>query len=611
MSLIEQPDSIPDLRRLKYLYAWILVLLCLIVLRLWFLQILKGPELTAASETLRTRLIRRVAARGAILDAKGRLLATNRPRFVVAVVPEEVRREPEMLPRLAALLHISPEELADSIRQNKTAPFDPAPIQQDVDTKLLTQIEEQKPDLPGVLILKDPMRAYPNGLLYTHVLGVVRPISAEKLNRLRAKGYHGGDYIGVEGLEAAYEADLRGTDGGQRIAVDARGRMKRSLEEIPPIAGHTLRLTLDTGLQQTAYDALQEALAQGHAGAAVAMDPNDGAVLAFVSTPSYDINRYGADYDRLLKDPRKPLINRVSGSYYPCGSTFKLITAAAGLESGALTPASRDYCTGAIRVGNRTFHCDKRSGHGSLAFTQALGASCDVYFWHVAQRAGQPILAAWARRFGLGEKTGIDLPPTVDAKGIVPTPDWKRRHHLGPWVPGDLLNMAIGQGFVGVTPLQLVNYTAALANGGTLLRPQLVREVVDTSSGRPVVLRRLQREERGTLGLHPANRDAIVEGMVRALQPGGTAYGLAIPGLSVAGKTGSAEVFLHGKPATTSVFVCFAPVEQPRIAIAIVVEGGGHGADTAAPIARRILGRFFGRNLDNASAPIGRHTGGD
>ncbi|HLV81350.1 MAG TPA: penicillin-binding protein 2 [Chthonomonadaceae bacterium] len=596
------------MRRLKLFYSILFLLFAIILLRLWYLQILEGPALAAQSETVRTRLLPRIAPRGAILDDKGRVLATSRPRFVIAVLPDALQKNPAVLSRLAGLLQMTPAALAALLARNRTAGFDPVPIERDIDMRLLTQIEEQKLDLPGVVVLSDSVRAYPEKALFAHALGVARPIPPGKLESLRRKGYHSGDSVGVEGLEAAYESDLHGQDGGQRIAVDARGRMTRGLEELPPVAGHTLRLSLDRELQQAAYAALQEPLAQGHPGAVVALDPNDGAVLAFVSTPSYDPNRYGADYARLLQDPLKPLINRASASFTPCGSTFKLVTAAAGLETGAITPETQDDCPGFIRMGSRVFHCDKRDGHGRIGFTRALGASCDVYFWHVGEKVGEGSLADWAQRFGLGAKTGIDLPAGEDAKGIVPSPEWKRQHHLGPWVPGDLLNMAIGQGYVGVTPLQLACYTAAIANGGTLYRPQIVREVSEESGGRSVGLRRMQPEARGTLGLSPANRDAIVEGMLQAMQPGGTAYGSAIPGLAVAGKTGTAEVRIHGRPASNSLFVCFAPADHPRIALAVVVEGGGHGADTAAPIARRILGQFFGLHLAT-TVPIGpRHN---
>jgi penicillin-binding protein 2 len=603
--MIELPDHIPDLRRLKCFAAVLFMMFGVLIARLWYLQIVKGPELAALSETQRTRLIRRVAPRGTILDDKGRVLASSRPHRVVAVLPDEMKKNPQVLPLLAQLLHMTEAEIQEKIDQNRTTPFDPVPLtKDDLDMTLLSQLEEQKFDLPGVLIMRDPIRDYQDNGSCTHVLGIARPISAEKLEKLRSKGYRGGDLIGVEGIEATYESDLRGKDGGQRVEVDARGRMRRSLEEVTPVAGHTLRLTIDLDLQKIAYEALMES---GHPGAVVALDPNDGAVLAFVSAPSYDLNRFGSDYNKIKDTPGNPLINRVCGSAYPNGSTFKLVTAAAGMESGTLSPSTRYYCSGALRMGRRVFHCDKRSGHGSLALERAIGESCDVYFWRVAERAGRDALAEWAKKFGLGSPTGIAL--TVDRKGIVPTPEWKKKRKLGPWVPGDLLNMAIGQGFVNVTPLQLVDYTAALANGGTLLRPQLVREITGMSNARTVVLHRLKREVRGTLGIKPETRDAIVNGMVDALQPGGTAASSAIPGLEIAGKTGTAEVFIKGKPANNSLFTCFAPVQHPRIAVTVVVEGGGFGADTAAPIARRILAHFFGLHVQNT--PIGHHNGGD
>jgi penicillin-binding protein 2 len=606
--MIEPPEHIPDLRRLNMLRAFLFLLFCAIVVRLWYLQIVKGPELAEMSRTVRTRLVRRVAARGDILDRKGRPLATNRPHFVISVLPDELKKNPQVLPLLAKLLRTTETDLAATLTKNRTMPFDPIPVAEDVGIDVLSQIEEQRLDLPGVLILQDPIRYYVDGALCTHVLGVSRTISAEELDKLRAKGYHGGDSVGKEGLEKTYESDLRGTDGGMQIEVDARGRMRRSLEEIKPLPGHTLRLTLDRDLQKVAYDALKAEADKGHPGAAVAIDPNDGGVLALVSTPSYDLNRYGQDYIQLQKDPMTPLVNRAVNSHYPGGSTYKLVTAAAGLESGTTTPNTGDFCGGSIWVG-RLLHCDARSGHGPIEFTRAIGASCNIFFWHTAMRAGQKNLADTAFRFGLGQKTGIDLPSSRDAAGIVPTPEWKKKHHRGPWIMGDLLNMAIGQGDVGVTPIQLANYGAAIANGGTLLRPQLVRAIIDNSGPHPVVLHRLQREARNSIGLTPVQRNALVAGMEKVLEPGGTAYGSHLPGLAVAGKTGSADSYLRGKKVTNSLFVCFAPIEKPRIAIAVVVEDGGHGATTAAPLARLMLKHFFGLHVDDV--PIGRSGGGD
>jgi penicillin-binding protein 2 len=602
--MIDVPDHVPDYTRLKVFYGAFLILFAAIIARLWFLQIVKGPELLAESEQVRTRLIRRVAPRGTIVDVRDRVLASSRPHFVIAVLPDELNKHPEVIPRLAGLLGLSTPDLTTRIQHNKLAPFDPVPVSDDVQIELLSRIEEHQPDLPGVLIVKDPKRDYAYGRLFAHVIGIARPINADQLKRLQPQGYRPGDIVGQDGLEKTYEDDLRGTDGGQRIEVNARGRIRNTLEEVKPVPGRTLKLTLDLDLQRVAYGCLNDQLAAGHPGAVVAMDPRDGAVMAFVSMPSFNPNTLGPEYDTLKQDPDKPMVNRVSDSAYPNGSTFKLITAAAGLETGVLTPTSTDYCPGFLRVGTRTFHCDKRSGHGQIDILRAIGASCDVFFWKVGRRVGQRNLAAYCRKFGLGSRTGIDLP--VDRKGIVPTPAWKRKYHRGAWVLGDLINMSIGQGDVAVTPLQLVDYTAGLANGGTLYRPQLVREVVDNSSGHAVSVHRLAPEVRGDMGISPTTRQVIVEGMERAMERGGTAAASAVPGLAVAGKTGSAQVYIHGHKATHSLFTCFAPVDHPQIALTVMVEGAGDGADAAAPIARTILTRYFHLDRQVASATVSR-----
>ena len=591
--MISETDHVPDLRRLSVLAAIALLMLVVIGLRLWLLQIVMGRELAELSITQRTRLLRRVAARGDVVDAKGRELATNRPHFVVSVLPDELKKNPEMLPRLALLLKMPTADLQALIDENRTTPFDPVPVAEDVDVKLLSQIEEQKLDLPGVFVSKDPKRFYVDNQLCTHVLGITRPINAEKLDKLRGKGYRGGDMIGEMGLEATYETELRGKDGGQTIEVDAKGRLTRTLGEIKPVSGHTLKLTIDKDLQQVTYDALHEQLSKGRPCSAVAIDPRDGAVLAFVSLPTYDLNRYGQDYNKIKADPLKPLITRASQTAYPCGSPFKLVTAAAGLETGQLTPYSTDYCPGYMILGRR-WNCDVRSGHGSLSLTRAIAASCDVFFWHSAERIGENNLAVWAKNFGLGQRSGIDLPESVDVKGRIPTPQWKKKARRGKWVEGDLLNMAIGQGDVGVTPLQLANLTATIANGGDVLRPQLVREIIDTSGAKPVVVHRLKRDVRRKVKWSAETRNAIVTGMENVVREHGTAAGFRLPGITVAGKTGTAEVFKHGEKAPNNAFfVCFAPVENPQIAIAVAVEEGGFGADTAAPIARRMLAQYL------------------
>jgi penicillin-binding protein 2 len=607
--MIAPPDHIPDHRRLHVFYAIMVSMLIVIVVRLWYLQIVKGPEMAVESEMRRTRTVRRLAARGSIEDTTGRVLATNRFRFVISIVPFELKKNPEVLPRLARMLHLPENDLADEIAENTVTAFDPVPVADDVDVALLTQIEEQQLDLPGVVISRDPERFYTDDKFFTHVLGFTGRVTRQQIKKMSAANYQSGDYIGIEGLEKTFEAELRGKDGGKVVAVNAKGRILADVDDVAPVPGHTLRLTLDYDLQKVTLNALMEELSQsGHPGSAVAIDPQTGAVLALASAPSYDLNTYRQSIGKLLKDPQKPLINRAVNSPQPCGSTFKLITAAAGLETGQIVSGTSIFCPGFLRLGRRTFHCDKLSGHGSIDLEDAIGQSCDVYFWRVAQRVGEDAVTKWAHRFGLGESTEIDLPPTRAAKGLIPTKEWKLKTKRGPWVPGDLLNMSIGQGYVGVTTLQMANYTAALANGGTLWRPQIVREVRDITGSRPRVLHTLEPQKKGDLGIHENNRTAIIEGMRRVFQRRGTAAASMIQGLDMAGKTGTAQVT---KTEDNSVFICFAPVDHPKIAIAVLVEKGGHGSDVAAPIARRMVNQYLHLKLDNSRVPIGHHIGID
>lgn len=615
--MIERSDPPPDLSRLRALFVAISLVMAVIVVRLWYLQIVKGPEFAEIADTQRTRLIRRAAARGAIVDSRGRPLATSRPQFVVSIIPDEARKSPITYTRLAAMLHTTEDalhaQIAATTKHDRLAPSDPVPVVKDAGIDLLSQVEEQRVDLPGILITRDPVRCYVDNQTCTHLLGIARAIDPEELAKVNRRGgaYHGGDVIGKEGLEKSYEDELRGTDGGQWISVTAHGRIEHVLDEAAPVPGHTLRLTIDGDLQRTAYDALQEPLQQGHAGSAVAIDPNDGAVLAMVSTPSYDANTYTKKFKDLLANGLAPLICRATASGYPCGSTFKLVTSAAGLESGSISADARIFCPGYLQVGNRTFHCDKATGHGSLDLYDAIAQSCDVYFYQVARRVGTDGLVSWAHNFGLGEKTGIDLPAPMDYPGLVPSPAWKKRTKRGPWVPGDLVNMSIGQGAVLVTPMQLACYTAALANGGDLLTPQLVREIDDVSTGRPEPIKTLVRRRRGSLGISPEHRNAIVEGMRRAFETGGTAHVLAVPGMDVAGKTGSAQMIFNGHHRLNSVFVCFAPAEHPKIAIAVLVEGAGYGMEVAGPIARRMVSQYLHLNLTPVDMHVGRIHGGD
>lgn len=589
-----ESELTPDFKRLHVLFLCIFLFFGAISARLWYLQVVKNEEFLTAADRQRTRLLRRLAPRGEIRDANERVIATSQPNFVVSVVPDEIVKRPEVLDRLTQLLQLDPQKVAEQVEAGKKSPSDPVPLLEDADVATLSKVEESLPDLPGVFIGTAPKRFYQDNAICSHILGVVSPISREKLDRLAAKGYRPGDYIGAMGVEASYESELRGVDGGQYVEVDVKGRMKRSLEERKPTPGHTLKLTIDMDLQKVANDALQEQLVYGRTGAVVALDPNDGAVLALATTPTFDGNRFREDFKKLNSDPLAPLYSRATQTARSCGSPFKLITALAGLETQQLSTGSGDYCPGFMKLGNRTFKCDKKGGHGHLDFYNAIAASCDVFFYHAGMKTGIQDLSAWAKRFGLGSKTGIDLLPKFESSGLVPTPQWKKkRYKRNPWVEGDVVNLSIGQGYLTATPLQLAVFVSALANGGEVLAPQLVREIRDVSSEKPVVTHTLEKKVRMNVGMKPEYRNAVVEGMRRVVQEHGTAANIKIPGLTVAGKTGTAERVEHHNTVNDSFFVCFAPVEKPKIAIVVMVERGGWGSDTAAPIARRLLMQHF------------------
>jgi len=602
--MIDTPNPAPSIVRIRIAAAFVGACCLGLVVRLWYLQIVQGAALLEASETNRSRVIRWVAPRGLIEDATGRTLASNRYRIVVWAVPSQLlgKKQAAVRRRLARLLGTTEAQIESTIREKRIGDFEPVRVAENVDLATATRVEEQGLNLPGVSVGPEPVRDYPDGPLLGHVLGYMGEIRAEELRQKRALGYRPGDYCGELGIEHAYEADLRGRDGGQRIEVDALGRMRRELESFAPVPGSRLTLTIRHDLQKIAYDELMRWAARGKPGAAVAMDPRDGAVLALVSTPSFDPNLFvsgirRADWQRLHGDRRMPLINRAVGSATAPGSTFKVVTAAAGLDTGCCGPWTTEVCRGVIYLRRWPKRCHRRSGHGTVDLVEAIAKSCDVYFYRLGQRLGPERLAAYARRFGLGRRTGIDL-SRVESAGTVPDPAYKRARWGQPWVGGDTVDYAIGQSMLGCTPLQMCRLTAAIANGGALLRPQLVRTVTaHRVDGTTRVARTLQRIEDGRLGLRPEHLAVIARGMEAVMRPGGTASGSAIPGVRVAGKTGTAQRHQGGRLVNDAWFIAYAPAESPRIAVCVTVQAAGHGGEVAAPIARKVLARYLGVKL--------------
>lgn len=563
-------------RRLLVFRAIMALLFALILLRLFQLQVLEGRRNRQSAEQNRIRVIPRAAPRGPVYDRKGRVLATSRLSFTVRVVPQELRviGSPDALGTLAQLVGRPRAELAETLRQSKGRRAE-VTLLKHCPPETVARLEEHSLHLTGVTIVADAARYYPQGQLAAHVLGYVREISAADLARAEGEGRRAGELIGKEGIERMLESYLRGAEGGDQIEVDATGRVVRTLGTVPPRSGRAVTLTLDLDLQRAAEEALGD-----HTGAVVALDPQTGEVLALVSHPAFDPNLFTGPLSRRawqrLSGPDRPQQNRASSGLYAPGSVFKIITAAAALEEGACDEHSRFYCRGKFTLGKWSLRCWKREGHGALNYLQGFGQSCNVMFASLGRQVGVKRLAEMARRFGLGEQTGIDLPE--ESRGLVPTEEWKRARRRAPWYPGDTCQMSIGQGDLLVTPLQVAREVAVVANGGWLVQPHLLLKIEGEDKPRRWSRRRVGLKE-GTLAALRAGLEAVVA-------EGGTAHSIASPEYAIAGKTGTAQTPRGDDHAW---FVGYAPAQAPRIVVAALVEHGGHGGATAAPIARRVF----------------------
>lgn len=610
MSLVEQPPPPLDPTRVRVLMVAVAVGALILVARLWYLQIVLGDALLEESEANRTRVTRRVPPRGVITDANGKILATCRPRIVVRVMPDSVKRNPWILRRLASLLGCSEEEVHTAYQENRVDSYQPVLVASDVGLDAATRIEEHRYELPGVVVGPEPVRSYQVGTAYGHVLGYVGKCSKRDLEERAAAGYVAGDTCGKTGVEGGpYDAALRGRDGTVTVEVDALGAVQGELSSSDPVPGATLRLNIRADLQSLAYRELRRFVAHGKAAAAVAMDPTSGAVLAMVSVPSFDPGEFvggipRSRWDALQKDRLRPLINRTTAMAVAPGSVFKLVTATAGLDTGKASVYSSDYCRGIINLGHWPKRCHRRSGHGAVTFIEAVAKSCDVFFYHLGQRLGPDAIATYARRFGFGEKTGVDI-AGGEVAGIVPDPAWKERRKLGSWVGGDTVDYAIGQAMLGCTPLQVCNAVAAIANGGTLYRPHVVGSVTTYEPDGKGSVSSVPPEPIRSLGVPSRTLATIRRAMEAVVETGGTGTRCAIPGIRVAGKTGTAQRRRRGDLVNDAWFAGYAPADNPRIAVCVYVEEGGHGGEVAAPVARTIMAHYLGVKVA-PTAPGGR-----
>ncbi len=598
-----RPTLTPQLAfRVAVLGGIVLVMFAVIFFRLWYLQVLSGDDYVAAARENRVRSVKVQAPRGEIVDRHGQELVQNRTslsiKFTPDRMPDDEAERDEVYARLAKLLRLNPARLERRVeRELEALPFSKPTVKQDVSLELITYLLERQEDFPGVEPEREFLREYPHGSVGAHLFGQVGEVSPEDLRDGRASGLTMGDRIGKQGIEAEYDRYLRGENGAARVEVDALGQLTETLDRVQPVQGEQLRLSLDLEVQRVA----QEALASGTGkGAFAVMNVNNGEVLALGSQPSFDPNVFTKPLsekklDQLYsKDLGEPILNRAIQAGYPAGSTFKLVTAVAGLESGHITPTTPVSDGGSITVGGVTFENAGGVAHGTIALPQALTVSSDVFFYLLGRdmnERGMP-LQSWARRLGIGRKTGIDLP--AEEPGRMPTPAWRNRWHEQKltdrgWSVGDNINVSVGQGDLLTNPLQMAVAYSAVANGGRVLRPRLGLRVED-ASGR--ALQELDAPTARRVKISKENREAILEGIFGAAQaPGGTSTpvfeGFPIP---IAGKTGTAE---HtGKP-DQSWYVALAPYPNPKYVVAVTDEAGGFGADTAAPFTRRILAELL------------------
>ncbi len=583
------------------------VVFAVFFLRLVQLQVIEGEDLRVRSERNFVRTVRVEAPRGDILERDGDVLATTRPAFGVAVIPSELR-EPELTwSVLGELLEDDPARLAEKVGNPRGRRLhQPVRLLDDLAFEELARVETHRYALPGVHTDVRARRDYLGGPLAAHVLGSLGEISERQLQTRAFAGYRAGEVVGKSGVESLLETSLRGRAGGRNVVVDVAGREVDVLEEVNPVRGGTVMLSIDMDLQRAALRALSEPGPDAiPAGAVVALDVRSGDILALVSYPGFDPNDFAAGIDpetwsALRDDPRKPLQNRAVAGQYPPGSTYKALVAAAALEEGVVGRKERFFCPGHFRLGRRTYRCWKRAGHGWMDLHDAIKYSCDVYFYNIGLRLGIDRMAHYARGFGLGTRTGAPFPG--ERPGLVPTMDWKERRFGEKWVEGETVSAAIGQGFNLVTPLQLAVSFASLANGGKVLEPRLVRSRFDSQGAL------VEQPAVKVVGNAPVGESALaaVRGGLEAvvMDPGGTGGRARVPGWRVAGKTGTAQVVslkhtenlgdeIPVKYRDHAWFAAFAPAEAPEIAVVVLVEHGGGGGAVAAPIAGQVIAAWF------------------
>lgn len=585
MSVIHTPRQATLDERQLLVPAGIVLAIVVFLARLWYLQVIQAEKLAAMGESTGTDVVKSIAPRGRIVDRNGIVLAGVKQNAVVTAVYDTVIKNPESIDEVARLLGVSREKLDKPLKEASWDPYVPNVIYVGAPPEAASIIAEAGDRLAGFGVELQPTREYVEPFALTHVLGYVWKPTEREVDKLKAEGIEPMPYVGRDGLELQYERLLMGVAGAETLAVDPQMRPLRTISSDRPVPGQELVLSLDLRLQKLATEKLA-----GWRGAVIASDPRTGEILCIVSSPTYDIHLYDngiskTDYDRLRTDKAVPFLKRpIAGAYQP-GSTYKIVTSIAAQLGGVFDPNRRVTCNGTYRLGNRSWTCLGR--HGSVDMKQAMAASCNVYFYDLAMRAGQANMQKAISALGLGEKQGIDLPG--ESAGLAPTPAFFER--VGrKWQPYDTMNVGIGQGDLALTPIQMLSVISMVANNGTVYKPHLVAATRDPEKR----LHKIDPEAVARLDL-PSSFWSVMREALLGVVDHGTAGSQKIPGLLWGGKTGSAQNS-HG-PKTHGWFVGMAPIDNPRICIAVIVENAGHGGVVAAPIAKEIVDKYLNGKL--------------
>lgn len=580
-------------RRILIGAYFVISVFAVFLLRLWYLQVIKGGEYKKIAEQNRLRAVWIPAPRGIIYDRNDNILVNNIPSFDISIAREDIPGDPETLGALGRLLGLEPSVIMERIEKAPPKLSEPIKLKQNVSFEEVARVEAGKMDFPGlqVDVVVSREYLYPMG----HVIGYLGRLTLQQAEDPEYIDVPREAFIGQWGVEKVFDNVLRGTAGKKLVEVDALGRVIKIFGNQPFIKGGDIKLTIDINLQAVAENALID-----KTGAVVALNPNTGEILALASSPSFDPNLFarGISYKNwrvLIENPFNPFLNRAIQSQYPPGSTFKIITAIAALEKGIITKDTEFVCNGSINIG-RVFKCWKDKGHGRIDLHRAIVESCDVYFYEVGRRLGIDALAQYASAFGLGKPAGIELED--ERKGIVPSTEWKFKTKKDRWYLGETLNTAIGQGYLNVTPLQMARLMALVVNGGKLYKLHLLK---DSVSG--------MEEE---VSINPETIAFIKKALIGVVsEAGGTGGGTRSNVVSIGGKTGTAQVIggdskrrFFGQNADHAWFLGFAPEDKPEIVVTVLVEHGGHGGTAAAPIAKSVIEAFYNCRLENADCGI-------